>query len=107
MNHSHRLDKHENLLSALLRRIDKLEKKQHNDYNKNKCRVYKVLNYNKNMVVPEVEPAASAKFVTAELEEDEDILVEAVKVEIMPAAIPVKDDHVDYLQRVGVGVFRY
>ena len=92
MNHSHRLDKYENLLSALLRRIDKLEKKQHNDYMKNKCRVYKVLNY-KDFATPEVEPAASAKFLTAELEEDEDILVEAMEINV-PAAttVAVKDD---------------
>ena len=110
MNHSHRLDKHENLISALLRRIDKLEKKQHNDYMKNKGRVYKVLNYNAKLApASDVTPTASAKFV-APKSCVEDVLVEAVEeLEFnVPAATPVvENNHVQHLQRVGLIPFRY
>ena len=109
MNHSNRLDKHENLISALLRRIDKLEKKQELQYRKNKGRVYKCLNYKANMA-PASDVTPTAKFVTPKSRE-KDVLVEAVKeLEInVPAATPAveKDNHVEHLQRVGLIPFRY
>jgi len=114
MNHSNRLDKHENLIAALLRRIDKLEQKQHNDYRKNKGRIYKVLNYNATMApASEVTPTAPpSKLVTPDqlkVQVDEDILVEAVKeLEIkVPSVVAVKDEHLEHLQRVGLIPFRY
>lgn len=107
MNHSNRLDKHENLIAALLRRIDKLEQVQHTQYMKNKGRIYKVLNY-KDIAPADVTPTASAKFVAPK--SCEDILVEAVEqMEISAAATPAveKDNHVQHLQRVGLIPFRY
>ena len=108
MNHSHRLDKHENLIAALLRRIDKLEQVQHTQYMKNKGRIYKVLNY-KDIAPADVTPTASAKFV-APKSRVEDVLVEAMEeLEVnVPAATPaVAEPHIEYLQNVGLGVFRY
>ena len=110
MNHSNRLDKHENLIAALLRRIDKLEQVQHTQYLKNKGRIYKVLNYGQHMTpASDVTPTASAKFVAPKARE-EDVIVEAIKdLEIsVPAATPaVAEPHIEYLQNVGLGVFRY
>ena len=114
MNHSNRLDKHENLIAALLRRIDKLEKVQHTQYMKNKGRIYKVLNYNANMApAAEVIPAAPpSRLVTPDklkVQVDEDILVDAVEeMEInVPSVVAVAEPHIEYLQNVGLGVFRY
>ena len=107
MNHNYR-EKQENLIAALLRRIDKLEKKQELQYRKNKGRVYKCLNYKDMAPAAEVIPTA-AKSVVPKLSE-EDVLVEAVEeMEIsVPAATPaVAESHIEYLQNVGVGVFRY
>ena len=110
MNHSNRLDKHENLIAALLRRIDKLEQVQHTQYLKNKGRIYKVLNYGQHMApASEVIPTTSAMSVAPKARE-KDVLVEAIKdLEIsVPAATPaVENNHVQHLQRVGLIPFRY
>ena len=108
MNHSNRLDKHDNLIAALLRRIDKLEQVQHTQYLKNKGRIYKVLNYGQHMApASDVTPTAS---VVPPKSREEDVLVEAVEeLDInVPAATPaVAEPHIEYLQNVGLGVFRY
>lgn len=109
MNHSNRLDKHENLIAALLRRIDKLEQVQHTQYMKNKGRIYKVLNYKDIAPASDVTPTASAKFV-APKSCVEDVLVAVEELDInVPAATPAveKDNHVEHLQRVGLIPFRY
>ena len=113
MNHSMRLDKHENLISALLRRIDKLEAKQAHEYKKNKGRIYKLLNSglvpDPALVTPQelAPPPAPATHMDEPSEHLEDILIDPVKLHVnIPAEPELQEEkdisHVEYLKQIGI-----
>lgn len=114
MNHSMRLDKHENLISALIRRIDKLESKQANEYKKNKGRIYKLLN---SGIVPDpalltpqqlAPPPAPATHMDEPSEHvEDDIIIDPVKLHVtLPAEPELQEEkgisHVEHLQHIGI-----
>lgn len=115
MNHSMRLDKHENLISALIRRLDKLEEKQTNEYKKNKGRIYKLLRSGLTepdpaLVTPqELAPPPSPATPTMEQDEhvEDDILIDPVKLHVnIPAEPELQEEksisHVEYLKHIGI-----
>ena len=108
-----RLDKHENLISALIRRIDKLEAKQANEYKKNKGRIYKLLN---SGIVPDpalltpqqlAPPPAPATHIEQDEHVDDDIIIDPVKLHVnIPAEPELQEEkgisHVEHLQHIGI-----
>ncbi len=110
-----RLDKHENLISALIRRIDKLEDKQTHEYKKNKGRIYKLLN---SGIVPDpalltpqelaLPPAPATPTMDEPSEHlEDDILIDPVKLHVtLPAEPELQEEkgisHVEHLQHVGI-----
>ena len=105
---------HATPIPALIRRIDKLEAKQANEYKKNKGRIYKLLN---SGIVPDPAlltpqqlappPAPPTQMDEPSEHVDDDIIIDPVKLHVtLPAEPELQEEkgisHVEHLQHIGI-----